>query len=87
MDNQLQTSLKLSLGSASACIGLSIPVVSIYAMYTGLNLALGVNGEASISSLLLLMVIVLCFGTGRTTIIQGGVLMLLLIVYLFLGLH
>lgn len=84
--NQLQTSLNLSLGSALASISLSIPVVSIYAIYSGLPLALGVDGEASVLFLLSLMVIVLCLSTGRTTILQGIVLMLLFFVYLFIGL-
>ena len=42
-NNQLQKSFNLSLGSALASIGLTIPTVSLLSIYTGLPLTLGIS--------------------------------------------
>ena len=41
--NQLQKGFNLSLGSALASIGLTIPTVSILSIFMGLPLTLGIN--------------------------------------------
>ena len=43
--NQLQTSINLALGSAVACIGLTVPAVTIIALWLGQPLALGIDNE------------------------------------------
>jgi Ca2+:H+ antiporter len=69
--NRLQTSLNLALGSALATIGLTIPAVAAVSIAIGqpLDLGLGTKDEILLAVTLLLGVITL--GTGRTTILQG----------------
>lgn len=82
--NQLQKSLNLSLGSALASIGLSIPIVAIYSIVTGVQLTLGIDSQATLLFLLSLFVIMLSLSTGKTTILQGIVLLIIFFVYLFI---
>lgn len=81
--NRLQKSLNLSLGSAVASIGLTIPTVSFMSLYLQLPLTLGISNEATVLFLLSLFVIMLSLATGRTTILQGVVLLVVFAVYLF----
>lgn len=81
--NKLQTSLNLALGSALASIGLTIPAVAIVAMSTGLTITLGIDMKSTVLLILALFTVTLSFGTGRTTIMQGVVLLVLFAVYLF----
>jgi len=80
--NRLQTSLNLALGSALASIGLTIPAVALVALYTGMTLTLGIDTKSTVLFLLSLFVSVLSLATGRTTILQGVVLLMIFAVYL-----
>ncbi|MDX2306853.1 MAG: ionic transporter y4hA [Hyphomicrobium sp.] len=82
--NRLQTSLNLALGSALATIGLTIPVVAALAIGMGLPLSLGIDPKATVLLSLTLIVSVLSLGTGRTTILQGAVHLVLFAVFLFM---
>lgn len=86
-NNQLQKSFNLSLGSALASIGLTIPTVAIVSLFTGLPLTLGINVESTVLFLLSLFVIILSLSTGKTTIMQGIVLLVLFSVYLFITIY
>lgn len=81
--NRLQTSLNLALGSALASIGLTIPAVAAVSIYTGLQLSLGIDQKATVLLLLSLFVTGQSLGTGRTTVLQGAVLLVLFATYLF----
>lgn len=81
--NRLQTSLNLALGSALASIGLTIPAVAIVSITTGFPVTLGIDIKSTLLLLLSLFTVMLSFGTGRTTILQGVVLLVLFAVYLF----
>lgn len=81
--NRLQTSLNLALGSALASIGLTIPAVAVVSVVTGLPVTLGIDSKSMVLLILSLFTIILSFGTGRTTILQGIVLLLVFAVYLF----
>jgi Ca2+:H+ antiporter len=81
--NQLQRSLNLSLGSALASIGLTIPTVSFVSLYTGLPLSLGIGAGSTVLFLLSLFVIILSLSTGKTTILQGVVLLVIFGIYIF----
>ena len=81
--NRLQTSLNLGLGSAMATIGLSIPAVSALALAVDLPIALGLDSKSVVLLFLTLIVASLSLGTGRTTILQGVVHLVILGVYLF----
>ncbi len=81
--DRLQTSLNLALGSALASIGLTIPAVAVVSLATGLTLTLGIDTKSSVLLLLSLFVTSLSLGTGRTTVLQGVVLLVIFAVYLF----
>ena len=81
--DRLQTSLNLALGSALASIGLTIPAVAVVSLATGLTLTLGIDTKSSVLLLLSLFVTSLSLGTGRTTVLQGIVLLVIFAVYLF----
>ncbi len=81
--NKLQTSLNLALGSALASIGLTIPAVAVASLAVGLPVTLGLDAKSMVLLVLSLFTISISFGTGRTTIMQGTVLLVLFAVYLF----
>ena len=81
--NRLQTSLNLALGSALASIGLTIPAVAIVSVITGFSVTLGIDTKSTLLLILSLFTNMLSFGTGRTTILQGVVLLVIFSVYLF----
>jgi Ca2+:H+ antiporter len=82
-NNHLQKALNLSLGSAVASIGLTIPAVVAVSLITGLPLALGIDIKSTLLFFLSLLVIAISLSTGKTTILQGMVLLVLFAVYLF----
>ncbi len=81
--NRLQTSLNLALGSALASIGLTIPAVAMVSLATGLTLTLGIDLKSTVLLVLSLFVAGLALGTGRTTVLQGAVLLMIFATYLF----
>jgi Ca2+:H+ antiporter len=81
--DRLQTSLNLALGSALASIGLTIPVVAVVSLTMGWPLALGIDAKAMVLLVLTLLVTTLSLGTGRTTVLQGVVHLVIFAVYLF----
>jgi len=82
--NRLQTSLNLALGSALASIGLTIPTVAILSIATGFPLTLGIDVKSTVLLLLSLFVTSISLGTGRTTVLQGTVLLVIFATYLFM---
>lgn len=80
--NRLQTSINLALGSALASIGLTIPVVAVISLLTGWQLTLGIDAKSTVLLLLSLMITTLSLGTGRTTIMQGTIHLVIFAVYL-----
>lgn len=81
--NRLQTSLNLSLGSALASIGLTIPAVAIVSIMTGMTITLGIDMKATVLLLLSLFTIMLSLATGKTNMLQGVVLLVIFATYLF----
>jgi len=81
--NRLQTSLNLALGSALASIGLTIPTVAVVSLVTGVTLTLGIDIKSTVLLLLSLFVTAISLGTGRTTVLQGTVLLVVFLTYLF----
>ncbi len=81
--NRLQTSLNLALGSALASIGLTIPAVAIVSLVTGWQMILGIDLKSTVLLLLSLLVATLSLATGRTTVLQGTVHLVIFAVYLF----
>jgi Ca2+:H+ antiporter len=81
--DRLQTSLNLAIGSALATIGLTIPAVAALSLFVDMPLALGLDAKGIVLLSLTLLVSSMSLGTGRTTILQGAVHLVIFGVYLF----
>jgi Ca2+:H+ antiporter len=81
--NRLQTSMNLALGSALASIGLTIPAVTVVSILIGQPLALGLGPTESVLLALTLLVAVITLGTGRTTVLQGIVHLVIFAAFIF----
>ncbi|WP_137681631.1 calcium:proton antiporter [Aurantiacibacter suaedae] len=81
--NRVQKSLNLAMGSALATIGLTIPTVAALSLIIELPIALGLSGKGIVLLLLSLLVATQSLATGRTTILQGMVHLVIFGVYLF----
>ena len=83
--NRLQNSINLALGSALASIGLTIPTVAVLSLLAGQKLILGLTPASTVLLLLTLFVSTLTLGTGRTTILQGAVHLVIFIVFILMA--
>jgi Ca2+:H+ antiporter len=83
--NRLQTSMNLAIGSALACIGLTIPVVVVAGLTLGLPLTLGLEPTDLALLTVTLLLSAVTLGTGRTHMMQGAVHLVLFVAFLFLA--
>jgi Ca2+:H+ antiporter len=83
--NRLQTSLNLALGSALASIGLTIPAVAVVSLWMHQQLTLGLPPEETTLLILTLFTGTVTLATGRTTILQGAVHLVIFGVFMFLS--
>jgi len=83
--NRLQTSLNLALGSALASIGLTIPAVAVISIVMDYPLELGLDLKEQLLLAITLLVGVITLGTGRTTVLQGLVHLVIFAAFLFLA--
>jgi Ca2+:H+ antiporter len=83
--NRLQTSMNLALGSVLASIGLTIPAVAAVSLLMHNPLALGLMPKEIVLLVVTLVVSLLTLGTGRTTVLQGIVHLVLFAAFLFLA--
>ncbi|WP_250535249.1 ionic transporter y4hA [Caballeronia sp. AZ10_KS36] len=83
--DRLQTSLNLALGSALASIGLTIPAVAVVSIAIGQPIALGLAPKEITMLALTLVVSVITLGTGRSTVLQGVVHLVIFAAFLFLS--
>ena len=81
--NRLQTSLNLALGSALASIGLTIPAVAALSIVLNQPLELGLGAKDQMLLGLTLLVGVITLGTGRTTVLQGVVHLVIFATFMF----
>ena len=81
--NHLQNSLNLALGSALASIGLTIPTVAAVSLWTGRPIVLGLVTKEIVLLALTLIVGVITLGTGRTTLLQGVIHLVIFAAFLF----
>jgi Ca2+:H+ antiporter len=82
-NNKLQSSLNLSLGSALASIGLTIPAVALVCSIYHLNLVLGLDKKAIVLLGLSVFIVMLSLSKGKTNILYGVVLLMNLLAYIF----
>jgi Ca2+:H+ antiporter len=85
-NNRLQTSLNLSLGSALASIGLTIPAVAFVSIVFDLPISLGIDALGMTFLGLTFLLSILTIAVGRATILQGAVHLVIFAAYLFLSL-
>ncbi len=83
--NRLQTSLNLALGSGLASIGLTIPAVAVLSLFLPNPLLLGLPPTGIVLLVLSILVGALTLGSGRATVLQGAVHLVLFAVFLFLA--
>lgn len=81
--DKLQTSLNLALGSGLASIGLTIPTIAIIFVVMDQPLLLGLGSKDSMMLALTLLVGAQSLATGRTTILQGVIHLVLFASFLF----
>ena len=81
--NRLQNSLNLALGSALASIGLTIPTVAAVSLFMDRPIVLGLIDKEIVLLALTLIVGVITLGTGRTTLLQGVIHLVIFAAFLF----
>jgi Ca2+:H+ antiporter len=73
LQNQIQHSVNIFLGSVLSTIGLTVPIMLIISRFTGRIVHLGLSGANDVLLLVTLTVCVITFTSGRTNILQGAV--------------
>lgn len=81
--DRFQTSMNLALGSALATIGLTIPAVVTASLLLGQNLVMGLGKTETVLLAMTLLVSTITIGTGRTSILQGVVHLVIFAAFLF----
>ncbi len=84
-NDRMQTSFNLALGSALATIGLTIPVVAAISIFIGLPLSLGLPAKEITLLALTLLLTSMTLASGRATVLQGAVHLVVFAVFLFLA--
>ena len=83
--NQLQNSINLAIGSAIASIGLTIPTVALVSIALNQQIVLGVSQADMTLLILTLYIAALTLGTGRTTVLQGAVHLVIFAAFLLVS--
>jgi Ca2+:H+ antiporter len=83
--DRLQNSMNLAIGSALACIGLTVPVVVLASIALDLPLVLGLEPKDIALLAVTFLVSAVTLGTGRTYMMQGAVHLVLFVAFLFLA--
>ena len=83
--DRLQSSMNLAVGSALACIGLTVPVVVLASIAFGLPLVLGLEPKDISMLAVTFLVSAVTLGTGRTSMMQGAVHLVLFAAFVFLA--
>lgn len=84
LDDRLQRSVNILLGSVLASIGLTIPLVICISLFTGRTLVLGIDSVDTVMLLLTLVTSIVTFSQPRTNLLLGCVHLLLFLAYLML---
>jgi len=87
LNNKLQTSLNLALGSALASIGLTIPTVSIASYLYDFPLVLGLDILSIILLVISIFTVMLSLIGGKSNFVYGVVLIVNFIAYIFLTIN
>ena len=82
---EMQTSINLSVGSALASIGLTIPSIAVASIWLDGPITLGLGGKEIVLLALTAVVSILTFGSGRATVLQATHHLALFSAFLFLA--
>jgi Ca2+:H+ antiporter len=82
LNNRLQRSVNIFLGSVLSTISLTIPAMLLIGTLTNHKIILGVQNAQEMLLLLTLFVSAITFASGRTNVLQGLVHLLLFIAYI-----
>jgi Ca2+:H+ antiporter len=83
--DRLQSSMNLAVGSALACIGLTVPVVVLASIAFDLPLVLGLESKDMALLAVTFLVSAVTLGSGRTYMMQGAVHLVLFAAFVFLA--
>jgi Ca2+:H+ antiporter len=84
LDNQLQRSINLCLGSSASTIGLTVPASLGVSLATGKTMVLGLDPTGVTLLALTLLLSTLTFSGPRTTVLEGAVHLVVFLVYIIL---
>ncbi|MEM8561129.1 MAG: calcium:proton antiporter [Pseudomonadota bacterium] len=84
INNRLQRSINICLGSALATIGMTVPAVLSIGLVTGNKVILGLSPVDSILLVVTILVALVTFSSGRTSITHGIVHLVLFLTYIML---
>ena len=84
LDNRLQRTINILLGSATSTIGMTVPVVLTIGLVSGRTLELGLESADIVMLTLTLFTSVITLATGRTTLLQGVVHLIIFAAYIML---
>ena len=85
--NRLQTSINLSLGSALASIGLTIPSIAVVCIILDIPVILGLDIKSIILLGLSVFTVMLSLSSGKSNIVYGVVLLVNLFAFIFLMIY
>ncbi|MBB6609816.1 ionic transporter y4hA [Pontibacter sp. Tf4] len=85
--NRLQTSINLSLGSALASIGLTIPSVAVVCIIMGMPIILGLDIKSIVLLGLSVFTVMLALSSGKSNVVYGVVLLVNLFAFIFLMIY
>lgn len=84
LDNKLQRTMNITLGSALSTIGMTIPAVLTISLVTGKPIELGLEQAESFLLIFTLMLAIVNFNSERTNIVYGVVHLVLFMTYIVL---
>lgn len=84
-NDRVQASMNLALGSAMASIGLTIPVIAVVSQLIDTPLLLGLDPVQIVLFALTMFVAALTITPGRSTVMQGGVHLVLFVGFVVLS--
>lgn len=82
-NNQIQDSINLSLGSALASVGLTVPAISAVCIYNDIPFVLGLDMKSIILLALSVFIVMMSLSRGKTNHLYGTVLLVNLAAYIF----
>ncbi len=82
--NELQRAINISLGSALATVGLTIPAILAVSVLRGTGITLGLENEEALLLALTFLVTAFTFGGAHTNVLMGAVHLVLFLAFIAL---